>query len=480
MARLLHKALFVLLAAAAPAAWAGESLTPADVPAAAARPEGAAPTARPAALAYVPADSDMAVLVRMDLLARSPLWKKFASPEIGLYQRETSSGLSFDPQKDAVATALAIRIRFTDDRTDGLEGAWIFESVRDIRAADLARIVVLPEAMPGVPSRVFAIGDEIVYTTPTPRILIYGTRDGLSKCLGAASAAGPAVAQPGTLPLDALEAAGEITFAARVSPALKDAVTAEYAAYQRRVLRPDMGAEQAAQFGVYYNLARLILQTETVTGSLDLSRQGDALRADIRFASPQMAPFMVAVLQAMADPLRMCLPALVGGEPLPEPPEEPFWRAAADGPVVRLVMPRVAVERQADRLLAAMSRRSAFAASAENLRRLHKAVTAFLAARGDYPQTWSAMARAGLLADPKVLENPALAEHRPGGDYDLVPLSKDAAARRPELAVLAFEACPPDARPRALNVLFADGTVQYMEYDAFERLRRQTIESAGR
>jgi hypothetical protein len=320
---------------------------------------------------------------------------------------------------------------------------------------------------------------------PTPRVAVLASGEGeegsgefLARLLETGRKHQRLASEP--LPVAALAAPGEVTFAARASSGLKEGVLAHYQAVHRGTLRPHMDGGQAMQFGLYYNLVRLVIQAETVAGSLDLSRQGDALRADIRFEAPQMAPFMVAVLQAMADPLQMCLPAVVGGEPLGEPPAEPFYRAAAEGPTVHLVMPRVAVERLADRLVAAARQQAAADAGAANLRKINEAVAAYVAAKGSWPQTWSALTKAGFLRDPAVFENPARAEHRVTGDYELVPLTKAAAGRRPDLKVLVYEICPTDPPPRGLNVLFADGTVQYIEYNVFQQLYRQTLESLGR
>jgi prepilin-type processing-associated H-X9-DG protein len=82
--------------------------------------------------------------------------------------------------------------------------------------------------------------------------------------------------------------------------------------------------------------------------------------------------------------------------------------------------------------------------------------------------------------DTKVFENPGRPDHLVTGDYELVPLTKAAAERRPELKVLAYEILARDVQPRGLNVLFADGSVQYIEYGAFQQLYRQTLESLGR
>ncbi|MBE3099576.1 MAG: hypothetical protein IMZ44_20860 [Planctomycetes bacterium] len=490
MGKTLLKWLVALIAIAAPGAQAAESAAPApaEVPAVAPARPAEAPQALPSpVLAYIPEDADLAVFVRMDQLVRSNLWKSFAAPQVGYYQKLTEKvALRLDLERDVVAAAFVLEIAWKDGKPLFVSHAVVLETKRDVQAGDLLTGLFKARPAGAAGAVMYPIGSgPSMLALPTPRVAVLASGEGeegsgefLTRILETGRKHQRLASEP--LPVAALAAPGEVTFAARASSGLKEGVLAHYQAVHRSTLRPHMDGGQAMQFGLYYNLVRLVIQAETVAGSLDLSRQGDALRADIRFAAPQMAPFMVAVLQAMADPLQMCLPAVVGGEPLGEPPAEPFYRAAAEGPTVHLVMPRVAVERLADRLLAAARQQAAAAASAANLRKINEAVAAYVAANGSWPQTWSALTKAGALRDPAVFENPARAEHRVTGDYELVPLTKAAAGRRPDLKVLAYEICPRDPPPRGLNVLFADGTVQYIEYDVFQQLYRQTLESLGR
>jgi hypothetical protein len=501
MGRTLSKWLVALIAIAASGAQAAEpaapapaqaetpALAPALAPARPARqgvavasPAEAPQTLPSPVLAYIPEDADLAVFVRMDQLVRSSLWKSFAAPQVGYYQKLTEKvALRLDLERDVVAAAFVLEIAWKDGKPLCVSHALVLETKRDVQAGDLLTGLFKARPAGAAGAVMYPIGSgPSMLALPTPRVAVVAQATGefLARILDAGRTHQRLASEP--LPVAALAAPGEVTFAARASSGLKEGVLAHYQAVHRSTLRPHMDGEQAMQFGLYYNLVRLVIQAETVAGSLDLSRQGDALRADIRFAAPQMAPFMVAVLQAMADPLQMCLPAVVGGEPLGEPPAEPFYRAAAEGPTVHLVMPRVAVERLADRLVAAARQQAAADASAANLRKINEAVAAYVAANGSWPQTWSALTKAGALRDPAVFENPARAEHRVTGDYELVPLTKAAAGRRPDLKVLAYEIGPLDPPPRGLNVLFADGTVQYIEYDVFQQLYRQTLESLGR
>jgi prepilin-type processing-associated H-X9-DG protein len=148
-------------------------------------------------------------------------------------------------------------------------------------------------------------------------------------------------------------------------------------------------------------------------------------------------------------------------------------------------MSREAVERLADRLLAAAQVSPAREASAANLRRLGEAIQAHLKKTGRFPQTWADLVKEGLLGEPEgrmhLFENPALATHLPTGDYELLPLPKEASAEPRAFATLqAYEVYPKDTPPAGLNVLFADGHVEYMEYGKFQQLYRQTLTTLGR
>jgi len=460
-------------------------------PPAPAAPAGASPTSAPPAeaaplpaaspvLAYVPDDADLAVFVRADQLTRTNLWKKLAAPEVGFHQwlfRNFPSGIDF--QNDVAAAAQVVQIAYSDGRPDGANVAFILEMNRDIRAADLVKVpdeAVAIQDLSFPAYHVVPLGLDLA--APSPRIVVLASPDYLARIVRYPERAKTPPQAP--LAVDALSAPGEITFAGRVSPNLKDAIRAEYEKMQRDCLRPDMGGERLMQFGLYYNLVRIGLETESVTGALDLARQADALRADVRLASNAMAPFLTAIAQAMADPLQMGLPALVGGEPLPEPPPEPFYRAAADGQTVHLAMPRVGLERLLDRISEVKRHESARRASARNLMALGQAIRAYGASHGETsPQTWSDLVKADLLRDPAVFENPSVKAHRPGGDYELVPLPKAIPNSKRLRTVNAYEVHPKEAPPRRLNVLFADGHVEYMEYSIFQQHYKETLEGLG-
>jgi prepilin-type processing-associated H-X9-DG protein len=478
----LHSAMF--LAALAPPGIRAAEAPPA--PAAVAAPAPAAEAARASpVLAYIPDDADLAILLRVAALNRTELGKKLAAPETGVLSRLLTnfpSGMNF--LKNVATAAFAYETVWEDGQLAAVRSGMALEMTRDVIPADLLTDLVEAPAVPGLDAKPYLLRTDSFLVVVSPRLVLVATRNGpqtrdyLPQMVKAARLVAGAPAGP--LPVAALDAPGHMTFAARVSPALKDAILAEYTAYQRKVLRPNMDGEQAIQFGIFYNLVRIAIQAEGLTASLDLSRDADALRADIWFAAPQMAPFTVATLLAMADPLQMCLPALVGGQPLEEPPPEPLYRATAEGAVVHLAMARQAVERLVDRLATSARLESARAASAENLRTIGRAIMVYAADKNAFPQNWSALTKARLLPDPRVFENPGLADHLAAGDYELVPMTRESARRSPDLKVLAYEIWPRDARPPGLNVLLADGHVEFMEYGKFEQFYRQTLESLGR
>jgi len=433
-------------------------------------------------LAYVPDAADLAIFVRANQLTRSALWKKFAAPEAGLYKKYFGAlPLAIDLEDDVAAAAIVFELALEEGEPPGLRYAFILEMNRDVRLGDLVKEPVQPRTVEGVKAPAYPVGN-LLLVILQPRLAVLATDDYLARIVRSREGQPEAgVKAAGPLPVDALAAPGEVTFAARVSPAFKESLRGEYTKMHRRTLGSDVGFERVMEFSLYYNLCRVALEAESATGSVYLPRETDALRAEVRFASKAMAPFMVAVLQAMADPLQMGLPALFGGAPLDEPPPALFYRAEVDGPAVKITMPRAAMERLVDQLVEASRAEAGRAVSAEHLRTLGAAIQTFVTARGKYPSTWSELVRAALVLDATVFENPALKTHLAAGDYELVPSPRrPSAAQKPYAKVLAYEVYPKDAPPPSLNVLFADGHVEYIEQSRFRELYKETLESLGR
>ncbi|HUU09102.1 MAG TPA: hypothetical protein VM431_01025 [Phycisphaerae bacterium] len=473
-------AMFVVAALAAAAAWpdpADETAAP-PVLAIPTRPADPLAPAASAVRAYIPDNAGLAVHVRLAQLVKTNLWKMLADPALGMYPRIAADlPLAIDLERDVVAVALVTSPEYLlGEAPLGMA----LELSRDAGADALPKDARPADPVPGSPAPVYQLGPEGVAALPAPRIVLLASS---RECLAAMLAA---AARPDPAPLgdDPLAAPGEVTFAARMPPALKDRILEEYQRFQRQTLRPHMDTDALMAFALYYNLVRIGVQATSMTGSLDLAREKDALRAEMRFASPEMAPFMADLLQALADPLRMGLPGVLGGRPLDEPPSQPFYRATADRATVRVAMARDTVYQFVGSLVDTTrdttSDEAGRKASAQNLRSLGAAILAYFAAEGAFPRTWSDLTRANLIRDPAIFRNPTLATHLPAGDYELVPLTKRATQRDWLMAVLAYEVYPPDAQPQRLNVLFADGHVEYVDTATFRRLYQQTLESLGR
>ncbi|MBE3069503.1 MAG: hypothetical protein IMZ66_04625 [Planctomycetes bacterium] len=457
-------------------------------PAAPAVPAPAAQAPSPI-LAYVPDDATLAVVVRFGQLTRTDFWKMLTSPEVGLDRWvPLNSPLAVDYAKDVVAAVYWFELERGQGQPLAVPRSGVaLEMTRDVRGDEILKMPVLSRSVPGAAVPAYPTGEGCLVALPSPRVVVLVTAEGsppaeyLARVL--ARAAG-AKEPPGPLPMAALEAPGDVTLAAHVPPALKEAVAEEYDLYRRQTLRPEMDMDRLMGFALYYNLVRMALQAEQVTGSLDLGRDADALRLDVAFAAARMAPFMADLAQALADPLQMGLPAVLGGRPLAEPPAEPFYRAVAEDGGVRLTMTRTSayrfvngLARSAEEMAAAESARQA---SAGNLRTLATAIQTYLITRGGYPRAWADLAREDLIRGSEILQNPALTTHLATGDYALVPLDKASAQRRPWQKVLAYESYPAGAEPPHLNVLFADGHVEYVDVVQFRLLYRQTLESLGR
>jgi prepilin-type processing-associated H-X9-DG protein len=485
----------MLVAAAPPADVAAPSpapAAPAAAPAGAQPPvysrganyDAAAPQAAPSRLlAYIPEDADFAMLARVGLLMRTERGRKIVALQKQLIASACEAfPKAIDLEKNVAGMACVYAFDVGDKEEGPRSGAiLIFDMTEDIRPADVVPELAVPRSVSGFIA--YPLGDEWALVGAGPRVVMVASLAGPAESVGLArvrdhlNRARPKPADG--LPLAALEPASEITFAARPSETLKEVFQSQYDAMRRQTLRPGLGAEQLVTFAINYNMVRLVLQTETVTGSVDLGREADALRADVRFAAKPMAPFFVTILQAMADPLQMGLPALAGGEPLEEPPPEPFYRAAADGQTVHVTMSDAAVERFTVRLLGPLRFAADTKQSAANLFAIGKAVQEYVNAKGAYPQNWSDLVKASLVAE-RMLENPARADHPDSGDYDLVPLPGDLPSNQRVTTVNAYEIWPKIGRPRGLNVLFADGHVEYMDYTEFEQVYRLTLRRLGR
>jgi len=451
---------------------------PAESPPAVSVPPATAPAAPSPVLAYIPGDADLVVHVRMAAFVRTHLWKMLADPALALRRRLTE-GLppAVDLEKDIVAAGL---MSSPQDLLEEGNFGLVLHLSRDVTAKDLLKETrpVVPVA--GIPTPVYSLDAGKTLAVPEPRVVVIASnRDYLTRMLTAAR--GPKTGAP---PDAAPAPPGEITFVARVPASLKDVVLEEYRRFQQKTLRPNMDTDALMAFALHYNLVRIALQAETVTGSLDLAREAEALHVQMRFASPEMAPFMADLLQALADPLQMALPALLGGQPLQEPASEPLYRATADEATVRLAMSRSAAYRFVNDLVETVrqitSDDMARQASARNLLILGEAVHVYHTVKGTFPRTWSDLTWANLVRDPEVFSNPARKTHRAEGDYELVPLTKRVAERDWLLAVLAYEVYPVGEEPSHLNVLFADGHVEYIDRSKFRLLYQQTLERLGR
>jgi prepilin-type processing-associated H-X9-DG protein len=461
----------------------GAPATPAVPAAPSATPPPAAekPAARSVIFNYVTDEADLAVLVRVGQLVRADVWKRFAAPDAGLYRQlvqQLPKPIEIDIQNQVSTAVLEAQLQWKDDQLDDVSVALILEMYRDVRPEDLLKERVESRASAELGATLYRVADDYELAVPQPRIVVIGRGPVFLRALQRRQ---NGQAKPGgQLPLDSLAWPGDVTFAAVVPPAFKKMLGDAYAKMHRSTLKADMSADRFIEFAISYNLFRVALEAESATGSVYLVRPDDALRADLKFASKQMAPFMVAILQAMADPIQIAIPALVGGAPLDEAPAATFYRAVADGPSVRLTMPRAAIERLVDQLVEARRGTAGRAESAENLRKLGVAITIYVTRQGKYPATWADLVRAELVREPALLENPALKDHLPTGDYELVPLTKAAVGQKAYARVLAYEVSPKDASAAGLNVLFADGHVEYVEAASFKALYKETLESLGR
>jgi len=428
-------------------------------------------------LAYVPADADLAVHLRMDKLVESNLWKLF--PKYGFQPAEKfreKFHLAIDLEEDVTTAVLVLKITFAEDGTpeDVLFGA-AFAVERDVQPQSLIEKgrESRPTEVPGAPVPMYPVAPDIAFAVPDSRTLVMASPQYMPAMLAAPNLSPvPPIRKPLTAP-------GEMALAGCVPDQLKAAIRREYDFYQTHT-QHQTAIEQWLELALLYTFVQIAEDTEQVTGSLDLSREPDAAWATVSLASDRTAPLLAAGLAALAGPLAMNLPQLFGEASLDEPPETPLYLTEAAGNEVRMAMSRANVLRLIEQTLKNAKRESDRARSAGNLRILGIALRQYAADHRAYPPNWLVLFP-DYLADRIVLKNPALDQHAPDGDYVLVPLTPEAVKKEPWAKVLAYEVYPETQPPAAgANVLFADGHVEYVSADEFHQVLRQTLERLGR
>jgi len=432
-------------------------------------------------LAYVPPDADLAVFVRMDVLARTDLWQRFRRPQDGIYHEIVKEfDLALDFEKDVAAAVFCLQILYQEygDPDDAVMGMALALN-RDVGPQTLFKNVgdSQPVEFPGVSIPVYKIAPEMLVALPNSRTVVIAIPAYLSPMLTAAAT----LWQVPPWPRRELAVPGEITFAGRMPEKLKAAIRTEFVEKERRrYLKPNANPGRVLEFVLLYNLVALALDADSAAGSVNLADSEAAFRATLTLGEGRLAVATAVVAQALADPLAIALPALFGGAPLDKPPETPLYLAQADAKAVRLTMSRANLEQLVAQMSAGAMGEKERMKSASNLRQIGLAVQAFLADQGAYPTSLSALFPK-YLADLRILENPARAAHLPEGDYALVPLTKESASKQPWAKVLAYEILSRGEAPQeGLNVLFADGHVEYVAVGEFNRLYEETLRSLGR
>jgi len=431
-------------------------------------------------LNYVPPDADLAVLVRMDALAKTDLWLRFRRPQDGIYHELVKEfDLALDFEKDVTAGVFCLRITYEEGgEPDGAPMGMALALNRDVIPQTLFKVVghSQPVPFPGVSVPVYKIAPDALVAIPASRTVVIAMPAYLAPMLTAATTL------YGTPPWPRRELAvpGEITFAGRMPEKLKAVLRTEWDKERRRLLKPHAAPDRVLEFAFFYNLAALALDADSAAGSLNLADSEAALRATFAFGEGRLAVAAAAVAQAMADPLAIALPAMFGGAPLDKPPETPLYLARADAKAVRFAMKREHLEQLVAQMSAGAEGAKERVQSASNLRQIGLAVQAYLVDQGAYPTSLAALFP-NYLTDRRILENPVRAAHLPEGDYALVPLTKEVASKQPWAKVLAYEVLSRGEAPQeGLNVLFADGHVEYVAVGEFNRLYQETLRSLGR
>ncbi len=424
---------------------------------------------------YIPLEADLAVYVDVARLVQTPEWKMFAASETWA-EMHREANLAIDPAADVLGAAFALKLVF-DPETGNVEIPWGSVALRLRQPTTPAAVLggdPPVREVPGVSVPVYRYERGWAAVMPTGDVLVLAHEHWLGQILADARAAPPGdvppfIRTPAFTP-------GEAAAAARVPEALREAVDGALAAWQRQELSGRIDEDELIEFSFLYNLARLAADAERATATLNLERDADALQATLLLSDERMLAPLVGVARAMADPLAMLLPALAGGLPHTDPPETPLYTVGIEGRSVRLAASRGAMANMLNRLLAGPEAGTKMRQSMNHLKQIAHAVALYRHTQRAWPKGLADLQARGLLADDRILTNPALAAQYPDGDYALVPLSDAAVAEKAFLKVLAYERWPEGAAPDGrLAVAFADGHVERVDRRSFRALLDQTV-----
>ncbi len=428
--------------------------------------------------AYVPADADLAVLVRMDRLVGTDLWRTFADPRSGPYRELVGEmPLKLDPEKDVRTAALALKLTYGEDGDpDALEWVAALSLARTIGPEELLGGRAEPASLDLGGVQAYRLDRDMSLAMPAPRLAVLGSNVYLQRAMRGAAAPPMAGAGKQAWQLDGLP--GQVTFAGRMPPELRQAVSAEFGRLRRQRLR-HLDGDDFLEFAMVYGFMRACQTAESARGRVDLTRDADALTATVTLDTERAAGSVASWLGAMVDPLAIALPAMLGGRALEGPPDEPIARLRAEGPDVHLTAPRAALEWAVANLVGNLEAERGAARSMGQLAQLGRAAIIFHLDRRRPPKTWSELLEAGLIADADVLRNPAMKEHFADYDYALVPLPSLPVEGGGE-TVLAYERWRGEEPAGGqINVLFADGHVERLDFERFRRILAETYRRMG-
>ena len=439
--------------------------------AAVAHAQAPAPSAAPQAsiLSYVPDDAVFAVRVRAPQLAATAFWKRATAADACGYRKFMAhSPIAIDPEKDVADMVIALSSQPAKDEIK-LGGGAVMQLLRDADPKTVFKKHLGQATIKGVPGPVYVIMKDLFLTFPNPRTLVVGSRDFLVKAAEAGAA--PRETPAAAFWRQALGQPGEVVGGARMTDAVRQCL--QDGLQKLRDSLPEGSHRHAAAgkfIGADFTL-RLILELQTGTMAMDLSRPADAVQFSVAMASENATAFCGSGL-ALLEPSLTALLAAEGPE-MPAPPKEPVYRATYQGKEAKLAMSRamldwLAMAGEPADVKAEM--RSKADASLKNLAEIGKAWRKFAAAKkGELPKNLADLAPY-LGGRKEGLQNPVLRDH--AADYDLVPLPGQKAIVYPPATIVAFERYPePALAPAAgVGVVFADGHTDRLLPGAFQQL----------
>jgi len=426
-------------------------------------------------LGFIPDDAMIAIRLRMAKVVTSDLWQKLLkSEELGIRKGLEEKRLNLDVEKDVTDMVLVLAIDLAEGRPSSPRFALAMELNHDASAKDFFKVPAEEMKVLGLDIAAYKVGPEQFVAFPRSRLVIMATEPQYLSHMCGGAARNPVT---DALWLKALDQPGEVLLAFRMAEPIRKSLQ-ETRKKARELLRRPGDPKSIGMFIGMDSAARLGLELQHITASLDLSQGAGVMQATVVTTSENGAAFFGSALEMLEPSLNEAQAALRQEPDKPPVPLEPLYHATFQGREARLTVSRAGLDQLISMLIpAVVSARTAAqnTASLNNLRQLVTACHTYARSHGlNYPPSLAAAIESRGL-DRELLMNPALKDHSPDGDYMLLPIPSEAVVRNSAGTVLIYERWPEGQSPPAgIGAAFADGHCERVPVDLFMQILRES------